>query len=457
MAPEEFRKAGHQVVDWIADYLANIRDYPVLPRHGPGELAAKLPATAPDTGEPIDRVLADFDKLIIPHVNHWNHPRFHCYFSVSASGTGILAEMLMSTLNINAMLWKSCPAATELEQVTLEWLRDWIGLPPGAFGIIYDTASTSVMHAIAAARESAFPENRTEGGLRDAVCYTSEHAHNSFEKGAIALGIGQRNVRRIATDENFAMHPGLLAQAIAADKQAGKRPFCVCASIGTTSTSAIDPVPAIAGIAEREGLWLHVDAAYAGPAAILPEMSKYFEGWDRADSVVLNPHKWLFTPIDISVLYTRHQQILRRAFSLSAEYLRTAEDSTAINYMDYGVQLGRRFRALKLWFVMRYFGREGVSAILREHLRIARELACWIRQDSRFELMAPVPFSLVCFRLKSSNEANQALLDAINASGCAFLSHTVLNGKLTLRLAIGNVKTTIDDIAGTWAEIQRLA
>jgi len=457
MDPEEFRKAGHQVVDWIADYLANIRDYPVLPVTSPGQLAASLPPSAPEAGEPIERILDDFAERILPHVNHWNHPRFHGYFSVSASGPGILGEMLMSALNVNAMLWKSCPAATELEQVTLEWLRQWLDLPVGWFGIIYDTASTSVMHAIAAAREAAFPENRTGGGLRDAVCYTSAHAHNSFEKGAISLGIGQRNVRLIGVDDNFAMRADLLAAAVEEDRQAGRKPFCVCATVGTTSTTAIDPVAAIADIAEAAGMWLHVDAAYAGPTAILPEMRQHFAGCERADSFVLNPHKWLFTPIDISVLYTRRPDILKRAFSLGAEYLKTAQDSSAVNYMDYGVQLGRRFRALKLWFVMRYFGREGISAILRDHLEFAQELAGWIRADSRFEVMAPVSFSLVCFRLTSSNEANQRLLDAINASGRAFLSHTVLNGIFTLRFAIGNIKTNRDDLAGTWSQIQQCA
>lgn len=457
MPPEEFRCAGHEVVDWIADYLAKIGEYPVLPDKAPGDLVATLPLSAPESGEPMDRILADFRDQIVPDLNHWNHPRFHGYFSVSASGPGILGEMLAAALNVNGMIWKSCPAATELEQVTLGWLRQWLGLADGWFGIIYDTASISTMHAIAAAREKMFPGVRVEGGLRDAVLYTSEHAHSSVEKGAITLGAGQRNVRKIGVDAAFRMRPELLAAAIEEDRRAGLKPFCVCATIGTTSTSSVDPVAAIADIAEREGLWLHVDAAYAGPTMILPEMRPLFAGCERADSFMLNPHKWLFTPIDISVLYTRHPEILRRAFSLVPEYLKTAEDQSALNYMDYGVQLGRRFRALKLWFVMRYFGREGIMTVLREHNAMAQELARMVEADPRFELAAPVPFSLVCFRLKSSDEDTRRLMDAVNASGRAFLSHTVLDGKYAIRFAIGNIKTTREDVAGTWELIRKLA
>jgi aromatic-L-amino-acid/L-tryptophan decarboxylase len=457
MSSEEFRRAGHDVVDWIAGYLANVRDYPVVTPNKPGDLIEALPKSGPEAGELMETILADFRNQVVPDITHWNHPRFFAYFSVSASGPGILGEMLAAALNVNGMLWKSCPAVTELEHVTLEWLRQWLGLPEGLFGIIYDTASISTMTAIAAAREAAFPEVRTDGGLCDAIVYTSEQAHSSIEKGAITLGIGQRNVRKIGVDAEFRMRPELLAAAIQDDRRAGRKPFCICATVGTTSTSSIDPVPAIADIAEREKLWLHVDAAYGGSAAIVPEMQHVLAGAERADSVLLNPHKWLFTPIDISVLYTRKPAVLKQAFSLVPEYLRTEEDSHYLNYMDYGVQLGRRFRALKFWFVMRYFGREGMVAILREHLRLAQELARWIKKDARFELAAPVPFSLVCFRLKDSNERNQKLLDDVNQSGKAFLSHTVLNGKFALRFAIGNIKTTQADVAETWALIQRLS
>ncbi len=457
MSADEFRKYGREIVEWIGTYLDDVRSYPVLPDHRPGTLREALPSAGPNQGEGMDAILADFSELVIPNVNHWNHPRFHGYFSVSASKPGILAEMLSAALNVNAMLWKSCPAATELEQVTLDWLRQWLDLPVTFTGVIYDTASISSMTAIAAAREKAFPEVRLDGGLRDAIVYTSAHSHSSIEKGAIALGIGQRNVRNIEVDENFRMRVDKLESAIAADRAAGKKPFFVCATVGTTSTSSVDPVPEIAAIAEREKLWLHIDAAYAGPTAMIPEMRPHFAACERADSFMLNPHKWLFTPIDISVLYTRHPDTLRRAFSLVPDYLQTDQDSEVVNYMDYGVQLGRRFRALKLWFVMRYFGREGIVAILREHLRLARLLESWVKDDSRFELAAPVPFSLVCFRLKHSNEATRRLMDAVNSTGKAFLSHTMLNGRYTIRLAIGNIQTTETDIAETWTLVRELA
>ena len=457
MSPDEFRRAGHDVVDWIAEYLEGIREYPVVTSLKPGELVEALPASAPARGEPMDRIFTDFREQIVPGVTHWNHPRFHAYFSVSASGPGILGEMLAAALNVNGMLWKSCPAATELEQVTLGWLRQWLGLPGNFFGLIYDTASVSSFHAIAAAREAAFPEVRTEGGTGSGVLYTSEQAHSSIEKGAIALGVGQKNVRKIGTDAEFRMRTDLLEAAIKEDLAQGRKPFCVVATIGTTSTTSVDPVPAIADIAGRYGLWLHVDAAYGGSACVVPEYRHFFAGAERADSIVMNPHKWLFTPIDISVFYTRRPEILKRAFSLVPEYLKTAEDPRALNLMDYGVQLGRRFRALKFWFVLRYFGHEGISNIIRSHIALAQEFASWVRADDRFEIAAPHPMSLVCFRLKAGDDANRRLMDAVNASGVAFLSHTVLNGKFALRLAIGNIKTTREDVALTWRKVQEEA
>ncbi len=457
MPADEFRRAGHEVVDWIADYLAGIRDYPVVSHVQPGELTQLLPTSAPEQGESIDDILADFRSLVIPGVTHWNHPRFHAYFSVSASAPGILAEMLTAALNVNGMLWKSCPAATELEQVTLGWLREWLGLPPEFFGIIYDTASISTMHAIAAAREFIDPEARTRGSLPNLTVYTSEQAHSSVEKGAIALGIGRDNVRKIAVDADFRMIPAALAQAIEQDISAGRKPCCIVPTAGTTSTSSIDPIPAIADIAERYHAWLHVDASYGGAAAVAPELRHILDGTSRAHSMVINPHKWLFTPIDLSAFYTRRPDILRRAFSLVPEYLRTAEDTGAVNYMDYGVPLGRRFRALKLWFVMRYFGHERIADLIRAHIAWAHELAEDIRSDERFELSAPVPLSLICFRYKGTDEQNRTLLDRINASGIAFLSHTVLNGKFVLRLAIGNIKTTERDLEQVWSFIQSMA
>jgi aromatic-L-amino-acid/L-tryptophan decarboxylase len=426
----------------MADYLAHADRHPVLPHIKPGELRDALPHCGPDHGEPMSAILEDFRSQIVPAATLWNHPGFMAYFATSASGPGILGEMLSATLNMNGMLWKTSPAVVELEEVTLEWLRRWMGLPDSLFGITFDTASTSSMHAIAAAREMAAPEVRTEGAGAGLVLYTSEQSHSSIEKGAIAIGIGQKNVRKVAVDAEFRMRPDALEAAIERDRACGLRPFCVVATVGTTSTTSIDPVEAIAAIAERHGLWLHVDAAYAGVAAIAPEFQHVLKGCGRADSLVVNPHKWLFTPVDLSVLYTRRPEILRRAFSLVPEYLRTAEDSRAVNFMDYGVPLGHRFRALKLWFVLRYYGREGISQVVRNHIAWAQELAQQVDADPRFERTAPTPFSTVCFRLKSTDQANQTLLDRVNATGEVFLSHTVLNGRYTLRLAIGNIGTT---------------
>jgi aromatic-L-amino-acid/L-tryptophan decarboxylase len=434
----------------MADYLAHAERYPVLPQIKPGELSNALPRCGPDLGEPMSTILEDFRHQIVPAATLWNHPGFMAYFATSASGPGILGEMLSATLNMNGMLWKTSPAVVELEQVTLEWLRRWMGLPDPLFGITFDTASTSSMHAIAAAREMAAPEVRTEGGGAGLILYTSEQSHSSIEKGAIAIGIGQKNVRKVAVDAEFRMRPDALEAAVQRDRASGLRPFCVVATVGTTSTTSIDPVEAVAAIAERHGLWLHVDAAYAGVAAIAPEFQHILKGCDRADSLVVNPHKWLFTPVDLSVLFTRRPEILRRAFSLVPEYLRTAEDSHAVNFMDYGVPLGHRFRALKLWFVLRYYGREGIARIIRNHIAWAQELAQQVDADTHFERTAPAPFSTVCFRLKRSDEENQALLDRVNATGEVFLSHTVLNGKYTLRLAIGNISTTRANVQRAW-------
>lgn len=457
MSAEEFRRSAHEAVDWIADYLETIRDRPVLPPVQPGELADALPKHAPERGEPMREILADFERLIPAATTHWNHPRFFAYFAVSASGPGIIGEMLTAALNGNGMLWKSGPAATELEQVTLGWLREWIGLPPEFFGIIYDTASISTMHAIAAAREMADPDARRRGGQGDLVLYTSAQSHSSVEKGAITLGIGQENVRHVPVNERFEMSAAALAEMIETDVRAGKEPFCVVATVGTTSTTSVDPVSEIADIAEQHGMWLHVDGAYAGVAAMLPEMRGLLASARRAHSLVTNPHKWMMTPIDCSVFYTRRPDILRRAFSLVPEYLNTAEQPRAINLMDYGVQLGRRFRALKLWFVMRYFGREGLAETIRRHIAIARRFADLVAGDPRFELAAPVPFSVVCFRYRGSEEQNHALVEEINRRAKAFLSNTVLNGSYVLRLAVGHARTEWEDVQPVWEAMQSFA
>ena len=454
MSPEEFRRHGHKVVDWIADYLAHPERYPVLAQVSPGYLLDQLPASGPEQGEPMEEILGDFQKFVIPGMTHWNHPSFFAYFSISGSGPGILGEMLAAALNVNGMLWKTSPAVTELEQVALAWLRQWIGLPDNFFGIIYDTASISSMHAIAAAREMAAPEVRRRGGTQNLVLYTSEQAHSSIEKGAIAIGVGQQNVRKIQVDGQFRLMPDALAASIRQDRERGLQPFCISATVGTTSTTSVDPVPAIADIAEQYGLWLHVDAAYAGSAAIAPECRYALVGAERADSLVTNPHKWLFTPTDLSAFYTRRPEILRRAFSLVPEYLRTADNPRAVNFMDYGVPLGRRFRALKLWFVLRYYGREGIIQLIREHIRLAQEFASWVDADPDFERTAPTPFSVVCFRHRGGAEINQALLDRVNATGEVFLSHTALHGEFTLRLAIGNMRTEQRHVERAWELIR---
>ena len=454
MPAEEFRRAAHEAVEWIVNYLVNIRDYPVLAQVEPGALADSLPGTAPEQGEPFEAIFEDFRRLIVPGITHWNHPRFFAYFAISGSAPGILAEMLAAALNANGMLWKSSPAVTELEQVALGWLRQWVGLPESFFGITYDTASLSTLHAIAAARESADPQARTQGASPNLVLYCSGQAHSSVEKGAIAIGIGQRTVRKIPVDAEFRMRPDALREAVRSDVAAGRRPFCVVATAGTTSTTSVDPVPEIAGIAAEHNLWLHVDGAYGGSAAIIPEFRHVLAGAADADSVVINPHKWLLTPTDISAFYTRRPEILRRAFSLVPDYLRTADNPRAVNLMDYGVPLGRRFRALKLWFVMRYFGHQRMAAILRSHIDLARQFAGWVEGDGRFELAAPVPLSVVCFRRKGPDGPNQRLLEAVNSTGEAFLSHTVLNGRFVLRLAVGNMATRREDLELVWRRIQ---
>jgi len=463
MPPEEFRRFGHQLVEWIADYLAGIERYPVLARVRPGEVRYRLPAHPPVEGEPFEAILRDFERIILPGITHWNHPGFMAYFAITGSGPGILGELLAAALNVNAMLWRTSPAATELEQVVLDWLRQMLGLPPEFEGVIYDTASISSLCALAAAREAVGLSVREEGlagrvELPRLRLYTSEEAHSSIEKGAIVLGLGQAGVRKIPTDEAFRMDVKALQRAIEEDRAAGWRPFCVVATVGTTSTTSSDPVAEIARVCDRYGLWLHVDAAYAGAAAIVPEFRHLLDGCERADSLVVNPHKWLFTPIDLSAFYCRRMDVLRRAFSLVPEYLRTEEDEVR-NFMDYGPQLGRRFRALKLWMVIRYFGQEGLAARIREHIRLAQQFAAWVDADPDFERLAPTPLSTVCFRARPRGWAlseadldrfNEALLEAVNATGECFLSHTRVRGRLALRLAIGNVRTSERHVRRAW-------
>ena len=455
MPVDEFRKYGHQFIDWIADYFKNIESNTVLPDIEPGEIKSKLALEPPQKGESIDAVFSDFEKIIMPGITHWNHPNFMAYFNSTSSGPGILAEMLSAALNVNGMAWKTSPAATELEEVTLNWLKKMLGFPDNFWGIIYDTASISSMHAIAAAREQlAELKFRGKGmsGRKEIPklrLYASEHAHFSIDKAIITLGIGLDGIRKILVDDKFRMISIELQKAISEDRENGWLPFCVVATVGTTSTTSIDPVREIGEICRKENLWLHVDAAYGGIAAVIPEMKYIFEGIELVDSIVVNPHKWMFTPIDLSAFYITKPEILKCAFSLGAEYLTSSEDSEVTNYMDYGLQLGRRFRSLKLWFIIRYFGVEGIQNRIAEHLRLANEFADWIESHPDFEKMAPTPFSVVCFRAHPKNindedelnAFNDKLLDEINKTGKLFLSNTKLNGKFVIRIAVSSIRT----------------
>ncbi len=478
MPVQEFRRAGARAIDWIARYLEHAERYPVLSRVQPNELKAALPQQPPKLGEPIDAILDDFENTIIPGITHWNHPGFFAYFGISGSASGILGELLSAALNVNGMLWQSSPAATELEEVAVDWLRQLLGLPSGFEGVIMDTASVSSLCALAAARHALSDLGVRELGMAGRpelprLClYTSEQAHSSVEKAALVLGLGKQGVRKIPTDPEFRMDVSLLADAIGEDRAAGHRPFCVAATVGTTSTTSIDPVRDIARICQREGLWLHVDAAYAGSAAVIPEYRHVLDGCESADSIVVNPHKWLFTPIDCSVLYARQPEVLTGAFSLVPDYLRTSVDGEIRNYMDWGVSLGRRFRALKLWMVLRSFGSDGIAERLREHIRLAQQFAGWIDEHTDFERLAPTPLSVVCFRAKPSaltkrlgrgggvnlddalNAFNEALLERLNRSGEIYLSHTSLGGRYTLRLAIGNIRTTQRHVTRAWELLQ---
>jgi aromatic-L-amino-acid decarboxylase len=491
MTGEEFRKYGYQAVDWIANYLDHVGELPVLSQIAPDLIKQMQPDRAPDQGESMEELLADIDRVVLPGVTHWNHPAFFAYFAISGSAPGILGEMFAAALNVNAMMWRTSPAATELEEVTVAWLRKLIGLPDGFSGVIYDTASISTLVAIAAAREAVPGLRVREEGLAAPVTtvgaigpdltgrgpapprlrlYCSEQTHSSIDKAAITLGLGRAGVRKVPTDSEFRMEPAALQQAINEDRAGGWLPFCAVATVGTTSTTSIDPVPAIADICQRENLWLHVDAAYGGSAAVVPEMRWVLDGAERSDSLVLNPHKWMFVPVDLSVLFCRQMDVLGRAFSLVPEYLRAPGADEVANFMNYGPQLGRRFRAIKLWFVLRYYGAEGLAERIRNHIQLAKEFAGWVDASEGFERMAPTPLSTVCFRARPLDfvressiyrespdqcetyldTLNEALMANVNSGGKTFLSHTKVNGKFTLRLAIGNIRTARKHVELAW-------
>lgn len=462
MDPHDFRREAHRLVDWVADYFSSVELYPVLSRAQPGDIQAALPAEAPERGESFDQILSDFERVLLPGITHWNHPGFFAYFAITGSGPGVLADLLSSALNVQAMLWRTSPAATELEEVSLAWLRQLLGLPLNFEGVIYDTASISTVHALAAAREAARPDVRTAGmaGRSDLprLCvYCSEQAHSSVDKAVILLGLGQESLRKIETDDEFRMRPDALAAAIERDVADGSIPVAAVATVGTTSTTSVDPVPEIARICRSHKVWLHVDAAYAGAAAMVPDYEWVLAGADKADSLVVNPHKWLFTPFDLSAFYSPRMDVVRKAFALTPDYLKTVEAAPVRNLMDTGVQLGRRFRSLKLWMVLRHFGAEGIRQRLSEHMRLAQLFAEWIDASTDFIRVAPVPFSVVCFRADADDAFNERLLETVNAGGEVFLSHTRLQDRFVLRLAIGNLRTTEAHVARAWTLLQDAA
>ncbi|MDA1080372.1 MAG: pyridoxal-dependent decarboxylase [Gemmatimonadetes bacterium] len=464
---DEYRSRATALVEWIATYLEHPERYPVLPPLEPGATLAALADEPPEEPEPLGVILDDFNRQIVPRLTHWNHPGFLAYFANTASVPGMLGEMLATALNTNAMLWRTGPAAAELEERTTDWMRQLIGLPPEWFGMITDLASTSTLYALAAARELDPALDVRRKGLSGRALpalrvYCSDQAHSSVHKAAMTLGIGLDNVVAVESDAEFRMRPEALERAIASDRAAGHRPIAVVGVLGTTSSTSVDPLAAIADIATREQIWFHVDAAYAGVAGAVPELRHHFAGMERADSVVINPHKWLFTPMDCSVFLVRRPEALRRAFSVIPAYLETAEQDTVTNYMDYGFQLGHRFRALKLWMVIRAFGARGIATRIRHHCALAAEFAGWVAAAPGWAVEAPHPFSVVCFRHviegdeSRINEHNARILDLVNASGDVFLSHTVLRGRYVIRVAVGNLRTERSHLARAW-ELLRTA
>jgi aromatic-L-amino-acid decarboxylase len=464
--PAEFRKRLHEAADWIADYREQIGARRISPQEPPGAIIAALPSSAPSGPEPLAAILEDLDRIIVPGLVHWGHPAFFGYFGSTTTAPGILGEMIAAALNVSAMTWRTSPAATELETVVLEWLRKMLHLSDEHRGVVYDTASVATLHALAAAREALGLDIRRSGlagraELPRLKVYASDQAHSSIEKAVITLGIGEENVTRVPTDDEFRIIPAALEAEILKDMADGHRPCAVVATVGTTSTTSVDPVEAIAAVCRKHNIWLHVDAAYGGAMALLPEGRWAMAGTDLADSIVVNPHKWLFVPLDFSVLYTRRREMLRAVFALTPEYLRGDASANAENYMDYGIQLGRRFRALKAWMVFRAFGEDGLRLRIREHIRLARLLASWIAADPGFELVAPVTMAVVCFSVRGQqmglpqiNHTNEAIVQSVNATGEAYLTHTDVRGRTAIRLAIGNVLTTEAHVAACWTLVR---
>jgi aromatic-L-amino-acid decarboxylase len=467
MTPEEFRRYGHEVVDWVADYWTSLPQQRVTPDMAPGRVAARLPAAPPESGEPFDAILKDLDSIVAPGLTHWQHPGFYAYFPANTSGPSVLGDLVCAGVGVQGMLWATGPACTEVETVMLDWLADLLDLPAPfrssstGGGVIQDSASSATLVAtLAALHRASAGRWRTEGVDRRYAIYTSTQGHSSIEKAARIAGVGDAAVRLIEVDsDTLAMSPTALRAAIVADQAAGVVPALVVATIGTTSTTAIDPVREIGQICRDAGVWLHIDAAYAGSAAVCPELRWTHDGVELADSYCFDPHKWLLTGFDCDAFWVADRAELIQALSVLPEYLRNAatESGAVIDYRDWQVPLGRRFRALKLWFVLRWYGVEGVRAHIRSGVAAAQEFASWVRQDDRFEIVAPHPFSLVCFRLRTSDAANEGLLRQLNDSGALYLTHTKVRDRITLRLAIGAPQTTLDHVADAWRRIQQTA
>ena len=464
MSPEEFRRQGHAVVDWIADYYSRVESFPVLSRVKPGEIRAKLPPAPPQQGEPFDRIFADVESIIMPGITHWQSPNFYAYFPTSTSGPAILGDLLSTGLAVQGMLWSTSPACTELETHVLDWLVPMLGLPEKFLssstggGVIQDAASSASLCAVLAARERAtqFASNNKgcDGRL---IAYASTQTHSWVQKAVKIAGLGSDNLRVIEVDQTFAMRPDALARQIEADKKAGLIPCFVCATVGTTSSNAIDPVREIAAVCQNHNLWLHVDSAMSGTAALCPEFRFLHDGMEFVDSYCFNPHKWMLTNFDCDCFYVADRKHLIRTLSVLPEFLRNqaTESGAVIDYHDWQIPLGRRFRSLKLWFVIRYYGIEGLQQHVREHVRLAQLFAAWVRNDERFELAAPVPLNLICFRLRSGDADNQKLMDRLNQSGDLYLTHTRLDGKLTLRLCVGQTNTEARHVERAWQRIQQ--
>ncbi|MGI8400887.1 MAG: pyridoxal phosphate-dependent decarboxylase family protein [Gemmatimonadaceae bacterium] len=458
------------MADWVADYRESIEDRAITPDVLPGEVAAQLDLAKWENPEPLERILRDLDEVVMPGIVHWAHPEFLGYFGSTSNAPALLGEIAAAALNVSAMTWRTSPAATEMETVVLRWIQQLVGIPSGFTGIVYDTASVATLHALTAAREVSGPDIRSRGlaGRRDLPTYrvyASEEAHSSVAKAAIVLGIGEANVVRIRTDAEFRLDAGALEQAMDADAKLGYRPLAVVATIGTTSCASVDPVSSIGTLCEDRGVWLHVDAAYGGAIGALPEGRWAMDGVERADSLVVNPHKWLFVPLDFSALYVRRPEILRSVFSLVPDYLRgDAASAGSLDYMDFGIQLGRRFRALKAWMVFRAFGRAGIVARIREHCRLAELLASWVRSEASFAMAAPVTMAVVCFRCqpegvseKETDDLNEAIVATVNAGARAYVTHTRLNGRVAIRVGIGNILTTEQHVADAWTRMRAVA